>query len=62
MPKQIHPSDSTEQQLAHKEILALLNEKYVSDFDHKMIKNAYFRNFYHILINILLNKLTFVNL
>jgi hypothetical protein len=43
MTKQRHPSDSTEQQLAHKEILTLLNEKhqpklesrkvfYVSDF------------------------------
>jgi hypothetical protein len=28
MTKPLHPSDSTEQQLAHKEILSLLNEKY----------------------------------
>jgi hypothetical protein len=28
MIKQRHPSDSIEQQLAHKEILSLLNEKY----------------------------------
>jgi len=28
MIKEKHPSDSTEQQLAHKEILSLLNEKY----------------------------------
>ncbi|HRP94310.1 MAG TPA: hypothetical protein PLH53_15560, partial [Ignavibacteriaceae bacterium] len=28
MTKQLHPSDSSEQQLAHKEILSLLNENY----------------------------------
>ena len=45
MPKQPHSSDSTEQQQAHKEILALINEKYdLSLEDRKeLIKNVLFQ-------------------
>ena len=32
-----HPSDSTEQQLAHKEILALLNEKYQLNLESRKV-------------------------
>lgn len=63
MPKQLHPSDSIEQQLPHKKILSLLNEKYQLNLEsRKVIKKAYFCGFHHILNNILINKLTFVNL
>jgi len=32
-----HPSDSSEQQLAHKEILSLLNEKYQLNLESKKV-------------------------
>jgi len=32
-----HPSDSSEQQLAHKEILSLLNEKYQFNLESKKV-------------------------
>ena len=34
-----HPSDSTEQQLAHKEILVLLNDKYQLNLESKKVIN-----------------------
>ena len=37
MPKQRHPSDSTQQQLAHKEILALLNAKYQLNLESRKL-------------------------
>lgn len=35
--KERHPSDSTEQQLAHKEILSLLNDKYQLNLESKKV-------------------------
>lgn len=37
MQKEKHPSDSTEQQLAHKEILSLLNEKHQLNLESKKV-------------------------
>ena len=37
MNKELHPSDSTEQQLAHKEILSLLNDKYQLKLESKKV-------------------------
>jgi len=37
MSNRLHPSDSTEQQLAHKEILSLLNEKYQLKLESKKV-------------------------
>ena len=37
MAKEIHPSDSSEQQLAHKEILSLLNAKYNLNLESRKV-------------------------
>ena len=37
MSTQLHPSDSTEQQLAHKEILSLLNEKHQLNLESRKV-------------------------
>ena len=37
MDKQPHPSDSTEQQLAHKEILSLLNQKHQLNLESRKV-------------------------
>jgi len=37
MAKQLHPSDSSEQQQAHKEILLLLNEKYQLNLESRKV-------------------------
>lgn len=37
MSKQLHPSDSTEQQLAHKDILMLLNENFKLNLESRKV-------------------------